>query len=88
VRAAPDSVAFATIGVSRAWSRVALGTGREPVRRLSKGGGTSVDANHSKYDKPEPSDEKSGKAAMFIVGAVVVALILFLLSTGRVEIFH
>jgi hypothetical protein len=47
-----------------------------------------VDANHSKYDNPEPSDEKSGKAAMFIVGAVVVGLILFLLSTGQVEIFH
>ena len=47
-----------------------------------------MDANHSKYDNPEPSDDRSGRAAMFIVGALVVAVILFLISTGRVEIFH
>jgi hypothetical protein len=47
-----------------------------------------VDADHSKYDKPEPSDEKSGKAAIFVVGALAVALILFLLATGRVQIFQ
>ena len=47
-----------------------------------------MDSNHKKYDNPEPTAEKSGKAAMFVVGALVVALILFLLATGRVEIFH
>jgi hypothetical protein len=47
-----------------------------------------VDSDHKKYDNPEPAADKSGKAAMFVVGALVVALILFLLSTGRVEIFH
>jgi hypothetical protein len=47
-----------------------------------------MDANHSKYDGPEPSEEKSGRAAMFVVGALAVALVLFLIATGRVEIFH
>jgi hypothetical protein len=47
-----------------------------------------MDADHKKDDSPERSDDKSGKAAMFIVGAIAVALVLFLLSTGRVEIFH
>jgi hypothetical protein len=47
-----------------------------------------VDADHKKYDSPEPAEEKSGKAAIFVVGALAVALVLFLISTGRVEIFH
>ena len=47
-----------------------------------------MDADHKKYDGPEPTQERSGKAAMFIVGALAVALVLYLLSTGRVEIFH
>jgi hypothetical protein len=83
-------VAFATIAVPCASTRVRweLGEGAARIRRLSKGGGTSVDADHSKYDNPEPSGDKSGKAAMFVVGALAVALVLFLLSTGRVQIFH
>jgi hypothetical protein len=60
---------------------------REPARRLSKGA-TAMDANHKKYDNPESADEKSGKAVMFVVGALAVALVLFLLATGRVEILH
>ena len=47
-----------------------------------------MDADHKKYDSPEPADEKAGKAAIFVIGALAVALVLFLISTGRVEIFH
>jgi hypothetical protein len=47
-----------------------------------------MDADHKKYDSPEPTRERSGRAAMFVVGALAVALVLFLLSTGRVEIFR
>jgi hypothetical protein len=47
-----------------------------------------MDSDHKKYDNLQPSDERSGKAVMFVVGALVVALIIFFLSTGRVEIFR
>jgi hypothetical protein len=47
-----------------------------------------VDADHEELDDPAPTSEKSGKAVMFVVGALAVALVLYLLATGRVEIFH
>jgi hypothetical protein len=82
-------VVFATIGMSRAWSRVAWASGGSCSHpQTLEGWWHSVDADHSKYGSPEPSDEKSGKAAIFIVGALAVALVLFLLATGRVQIFH
>jgi hypothetical protein len=46
-----------------------------------------MDSDHQKYDRPEPEDDTRSKAIMFLIGALVVVGLLYLVSTGRVEVF-
>jgi hypothetical protein len=46
-----------------------------------------MDSGQKDCDSPEPGRDRHGKAVVLLVGALVVAGILYMLSTGRVEIF-
>jgi hypothetical protein len=63
-----------------------LASGRESaVRDASLGG--SMDSDHKQYDNPEPEDVTRGRAAMFIIGAIVVIVLLYVISTGKVSVW-
>lgn len=43
-----------------------------------------MDSDHKKYDSPEPQEDTKSRAAVFVLGAVVVLALLYLIATGEV----
>lgn len=47
-----------------------------------------MEPDHSEYDRPEPRDDTMGKAVTYLIGALVVAALLYLIATGKVQIWR
>ncbi|MGH3507210.1 MAG: hypothetical protein ACRDO2_08420 [Nocardioidaceae bacterium] len=43
-----------------------------------------VDSEHNKYDTPEPQEDTRSRGAIFVLGAIVVLGLLYLIATGEV----
>jgi hypothetical protein len=43
-----------------------------------------MDSDHNKYDAPEPQEETRSRGAIFVLGAIVVFGLLYVISTGEV----
>ena len=46
-----------------------------------------MDSQHHKYDGPEDPEQTTGKAWSYLVGGLVVLALLYLVATGKVQVF-
>ncbi len=46
-----------------------------------------MDSDHKKYDEPEDPEDTRGKALSYLLGGIVVLVILYLVASGKVQVF-
>jgi hypothetical protein len=46
-----------------------------------------MDSDHEKYDGPEDPDDTKAKAWSYLLGGLVVLLLLYLVASGKVQVF-
>ena len=46
-----------------------------------------MDSDHNKYDGPEDPEDTKGKAWSYLIGGLVVLLLLYLVASGKVQVF-
>ena len=46
-----------------------------------------MESDHGKYDCPEDPDDTRGKAWAYLIGGIVVLVLLYLVASGRVQVF-
>ncbi len=46
-----------------------------------------MDSTHHKYDGPEDPEHTRGKAWSYLVGGIVVLVLLYVVATGKVQVF-